>query len=140
MCQRLDSRLRALEALKKSRNFGRFSTNQTYRPPAATSSSVPVASPTIPPPAPFNNLAPRPMDMSATRRTLSPEERVNRMATGAWLYCGQMGHIARGCPNKRPGFRTAATTMSPFVEPAPAQESGKRGDHEPLDGTAHGPI
>ena len=124
MCQSLDSRLCALKALKKSHNFGCFSTNQTYRPPAATSSSVPIALPTIPLTAPLNNLVSGLMDLSAARRTLSAEERANRMATGACLYCSQMGHIAQVCPNKGPGLHAAVTSMTPIAKPVAPQETG----------------
>ena len=45
---------------------------------------------------------PGPMDLSAARRTVSPEERGRRIAEGLCFYCAGSGHQARSCPI-RPG-------------------------------------
>ena len=45
---------------------------------------------------------PGPMDLSASKRTISPEEHGRRIAEGLCLYCAGAGHQARSCPN-RPG-------------------------------------
>ena len=47
---------------------------------------------------------PGPMDLSAARRTVSPEERGRRIAEGLCFYCAGTGHQARSYPN-RPGQR-----------------------------------
>ena len=40
-----------------------------------------------------------PMDLSAARRTVSPEERGRRIAEGLCFYCASSGHQGRSCPN-----------------------------------------
>src|SRR5258705_10890185 len=42
--------------------------------------------------------APGPMDLSANRCRLSPEERTRRLAEGRCYRCGGMNHVARNCP------------------------------------------
>ena len=42
---------------------------------------------------------PGPMDLSATRRTVSPEERGRRIAEGLCFHCAGTGHLARSCLN-----------------------------------------
>jgi hypothetical protein len=46
------------------------------------------------------HLSPAPMDLSATRRYLSPEEYQKRIDKNCCLYCGGFNHLARDCPNK----------------------------------------
>ena len=41
-----------------------------------------------------------PMDLSATRRTVSPQERGRRIAEGLYFYCAGSAHQARSCPNR----------------------------------------
>ena len=38
------------------------------------------------------------MDLSASRRRLTPEERSKRMAEGRCYCCGGIGHLVRECP------------------------------------------
>ena len=55
---------------------------------------------------------PGPMDLSAAKRTVSPEEPGRRIAEGLCFYCAGTGHQARSCPNRprqRP-IRTIPTT------------------------------
>ena len=55
---------------------------------------------------------PGPMDLSAAKRTVSPEERGRRIAEGLCFYCAGTGHQVRSCPNcpgQRP-IRTIPTT------------------------------
>jgi len=51
---------------------------------------------------------PAPMDISANRRRLTPEERARRIAQGLCLYCAGAGHIAHQCPNRGVGALRAA--------------------------------
>ena len=53
-----------------------------------------------------------PMDLSAAKRTVSPEERGRRIAEGLCFNCAGIGHQVRSCPNRlgqRP-IRTIPTT------------------------------
>lgn len=43
---------------------------------------------------------PGPMDLSASKRHLTDEERATRIREGRCLYCGGLSHLARECPNK----------------------------------------
>lgn len=112
LLQRMDTSIRARNQ-ERSRNTPRESWS---RQPAATP-SAPVPAPVAAP----ANFGPAPMDLSAGRRTLTQEEKNQRMAEGRCLYCGGLGHMARNCPNKRPLRAAAAEVQTPgFVD---AQES-----------------
>jgi hypothetical protein len=41
-----------------------------------------------------------PMDLSANRRTLRPEDYQKRILEGRCLYCGGFGHVVQACPNE----------------------------------------
>jgi hypothetical protein len=83
---------------------------ETYRPSGpnkANSAPVPrvitraAAPPTLyPTNNSSGNLGPAPMDLSAARCRLSPEERQKQIDEGCCLYCGGFHHLARDCPNK----------------------------------------
>lgn len=61
----------------------------------------------------FPHSAPVPIHIDAQRRgRITPEERQRRQASGACFYCGQSGHVARACPNRRMA-QVAANTMAP---------------------------
>ena len=93
LLQRLDNRIRARSAERHgSRTPG-------YRPVA---SEVPVVrtqpAQGNPDPTPMTVQHDHvPMDTSALRRRLAPEERARRIAEGRCLYCGGQGHMAREC-------------------------------------------
>jgi hypothetical protein len=46
------------------------------------------------------HLGPAPMNLSAARHRLSPEECQKRIDENLCLYCGGFNHLARDCPNK----------------------------------------
>ena len=67
-----------------------------------------------PTPSTATGTHPGPMDLSAARKTLSPEERGRHISGGLCFYCGGSGHLARTCPT-RPGQR-----ISPQAVPTTA--------------------
>jgi hypothetical protein len=82
---------------------------ESYRPSAPHKPSTPspratatALNPHTPHPTSTGSghLGPAPMDLSATGRRLSPEERQKRIDEGRCLYCGGFNHMARDCPNK----------------------------------------
>jgi hypothetical protein len=87
---RLDNRL--FERRKDSRR----TTTPTHQTP------LPSATPRIPH---HNPPGPTPMVLDANRprfRTLPQEERQRRFRLGLCMYCGEAGHTAFNCPNRRP--------------------------------------
>jgi hypothetical protein len=78
-----------------------------------------------------SHFGPVPMDLSAARRRLSPEERQKRIDKNRCLYCGGFNHIARDCPNKpktsvRPLRGAIAKTAQPEMSESttPNPQSG----------------
>ena len=49
------------------------------------------------------------MDLSDTRRHITPEEKARRMAEGCSYYCRELGHIVRDCPL---GLRVDAAVLT----------------------------
>jgi hypothetical protein len=110
-----------VEALRKLRSPPSSSSPRPQAPinhvQPRTSQGTFAAAP-IPPPAPApTSFGPAPMDLSANRRKITPQERAARLAEGRCLYCGGHGHMAASCPNKPAHLRAAATNPAP-------QESG----------------
>jgi len=54
------------------------------------------------------------MDLSATYRYISVEEKARRMAEGRCYRCSGLGHIVRDCPL---GLRAAVGFLAPPVPP-----------------------
>src|SRR6266576_632079 len=96
MLQRVDNKVRAIQAEQKGRG-----PQQTQRAPAPRAAPAQSASAPHPTDTGARNYGPAPMDLSAYRSKLSPEERAMRIQEGRCLYCGGFNHLARDCPNKR---------------------------------------
>ena len=62
-----------------------------------------------------SGIAPGPMDLSANRRPLSPEERARRLAKGRCYRCGEMSHMAQACPlsQQQKPMRAAEAVVAP---------------------------
>ena len=86
--KRMDERLRRIRGQPKAAPIA----PQNPKPPAIPSTAT--------------DTHPGPMDLSAARKPLSPEERGRRIAEGLCFYCSGSGLMARACPN-RPGQRPA---------------------------------
>ena len=120
LCQQLDSQIRAVEARRKRRPAGSSAprANQVAPPtqPRTSAGTFAAAAPAVAAVANTDHFGPAPMDLSANRRKISPEERASRLREGRCLYCGGLGHMARDCPNKsRNPFRAAATAIQEVV-------------------------
>ena len=83
--QCLDNRIRAREAERKGRPA-----------PRAPAPKAPIA----PLQSTASGTHPGPMDLSAFRPRLSPEERARRITQNMCRCCGGQGPVARFCPNK----------------------------------------
>src|SRR5258706_925242 len=60
-----------------------------------------------------------PMDLSAGRKKLTPEERAKRLAEGRCLYYGGVGHIAKSCPLAKAPLRVVGADTSVEINEAP---------------------
>ena len=89
LCNKLDTKCRAL--LGNSRQHDLHSQAPKHIPQATPSSATESATTSF-------GTAPGPMDLSANRRCLSPEERAWHLAEGCCYHCGGMGHMAQACP------------------------------------------
>jgi len=106
LCQQLDMEIHALQLhegrYNTSSHQNRGNQNQSRN---STTSATPTTSQSA--------TAPGPMDLSASRKKLSEQERAARLREGRCLYCGGLGHMAAQCPNKsRNPFRGAAAQVS----------------------------
>ena len=121
LCQQLDSEIRALQL-----HEGRHHTPRQNQPrPQNTSSPATNQSAT----------ATGPMDLSASRRKLSEQERAARLREGRCLYCGGLGHMAAQCPNKsRNPFRAAAAMVSDCESTTSSGASSEHHRHTHTDG------
>jgi len=106
LCQQLDSEIHALQLHEGRQNT---SSHQNRGNQNQSRNSTPSATPTTSQSA----TAPGPMDLSASRKKLSEQERAARLREGRCLYCGGLGHMAAQCTNRsRNPFRTAAAQVS----------------------------
>lgn len=116
---RIDSRQRALKQDSQPR---------TQNTPAPRTQNTRPATAPAATPHPTNtnsgHYGVAPMDISAGRRKLTPEERLHRMARGLCLYCGGAGHMAAVCPVKPAHLRAAEANLAPLPQPdTPATDS-----------------
>jgi len=116
LCQQLDSEIRALQL-----HEGRHHTSRQNQPRPQNTS---------PPATNQSATAPGPMDLSASRKKLSEQERAARLREGRCLYCGGLGHMAAQCPNKsRNPFCAAAAIVSDSESTTPSGASSEHHQH-----------
>jgi hypothetical protein len=130
LCQQIDNKNRAYAAEKPtSRNTTPRTTHQATASRNAPTTPTPNRSAAHPTNTNSGHYGPAPMNLSANRRTLSPEERQRRMDLNLCFYCAGNDHITRNCPVRptaRRPLRGAAVELQPAEETATSdsQESG----------------
>ena len=137
-CNRLDTKRRALQnepAHTRPANSAYSTQRQTSAAPANAKAPLPPRSTPTTIPTQNSATAPAaatstatgtqagPMDLSANRRRLSPEERAKRMAEGRCRYCGGLGHFAVNCPTA-PRRLAAAEASVTVTASAPGDPAG----------------
>jgi hypothetical protein len=75
-------------------------TKPTMMPTTRNTSPNPAQNAPHPTSSGSGHFSPAPMDLSAARRRLSPEECQKRIDEDCYLYCGGFNHMAWDCPNK----------------------------------------
>src|SRR5258705_1170000 len=112
LCNKLDTKRRALQSnsrLQAPRHTPQVTPSSVAETVTATTSS---------------GTAPGPMDLSANRRRLSPEERTRWLAEGRCYRCGGMNHVARNCPlNQQKPMRGSEAVLSPQGAPPPLAQA-----------------
>lgn len=112
-CHDIDTQHRQLKS-ESHRPHQQQQQQQQRRPAPAPRAQVATAASTAAATASTaSGTAPGPMDLSATRRRISPEEKARRMAEGRCYRCGGLGHMVMNCPL---GLRASLG----FLAPAPA--------------------
>ena len=116
LCNKLDTKCRALQGNSRSHDPRLQAPKHTLQ---ATLGSATESATTS------SGTAPRPMDLLANRRRLSPEERARCLAEGRCYHCGGMGHMARACPlgqQQKPIWATEAVVVPAQLEAPQPQE------------------
>jgi hypothetical protein len=103
-------------------------TKPTTTPTICNTSPNPAQNTPHPTSSGSGHFGPAPMDLSAARRRLSPEERQKRIDENRCLYCGGFNHMARDCPNKpkmlgHPLHGAVAETAQPETSDSSASDS-----------------
>ena len=123
LLQKLDQKRRRLTASAQGRKAA--STTQTASATHTHTSTgaytyahsythTPTATKTTATATTASGVHPGPMNLSAGRKKLTPEERARRLAEGRCLYCSGVGHVARDCPNAhRHPLRAAEGALVP---------------------------
>jgi len=128
LCQQLELEIRALQLHKGRHNTSshqnRGNQNQSCN---LTTSETPTTSQSA--------TTRGPMDLSASRKKLSEQQRAAWLREGRCLYCGRLGHMAVQCPNKsRNPFRAAAAQVSDSESTA---SPGTSSDHHHTEHHQH---
>lgn len=120
--QRFDSRLAARTQARKNRGAPTHkpAPGRAISPENGGRSTIRAAHNHHPTASNSGSYGPAPMDLSASKKKLSLEERSRRIREGRCLYCGELGHISLDCPQltQKRRLQGAATTHV-----APASES-----------------
>jgi hypothetical protein len=122
VCQKRDNQIRQRRAEKAAQNKGSGVGFASPRPPPA---------PKAPEIAPAGTVAgytgPAPMDLSAGKRRISPEERAKRFADGRCLYCGGFNHRAAECAARKKAqtFKASGAEVKKVGTEEGSEESGK---------------
>jgi hypothetical protein len=99
-------------------------TKPATMPTARNTSQNPAQSAPHPTSSGSGHFGPAPMDLSATRRWLSPEERQKRIDENRCLYCGGFNHMARDCPNKpKTSVRPLRGAVAEMAQPEMSENS-----------------
>jgi hypothetical protein len=103
LVKRLDMQYHACKA-EMHRSSGQ--TKPTTTPTTRNTSPNPAQNAPHPTSSGSGHFGPAPMDLSAAKRRLSPEECQKRIDENHCLYCGGFNYMARDCPNqpKTPGY------------------------------------
>ena len=130
--QRLDNRRWAFQ--QESRPSTRFNTTNStmttnFQRTVATA-PAPTANPRT---STATGTQPGPMDHSANRRRLTPEERQRRMVEGRCRYCGGLVHMAVTCPVASRPLRAAQGFTTPVIPFTPIPVSETPADVESLN-------
>jgi len=123
---KVDSRMRAAKQKTALKAPAPKPHNSGSRPAAQTGSSSTSAGRISSHPTSSNsgNYGPAPMDLSANRKKLTPEERNRRITEGLCLYCGGAGHIAGVCPNKGlQRLQASEGLLTPHIGPELSQKN-----------------
>jgi hypothetical protein len=74
------------------------------------------------------------MDLSTVKHIMK-EENIRRRKEGLYLYCGEKGHFANGCPKKKKNFKgkppqkqsasSAASTATKIPTPTGKSKTGE---------------